>query len=248
MSVVILWQKCVADRFPDFPEGIQHICLDKEYIKREQFPLDTFFIFFVSIQMRYKLERDGFHPFYVDDDYIFQNAFWLTYFPQLLLNQDIIFLPFGAIKNYMYNNNISEVFIRPNSGNKQFPGQIININEIDIFQNTYKIDLITMCALSGIKKIYNETRVFICQKDIIMTPYTHFDDMPHSTPIPIDECYKLISQLLKCSYLPDAFVVDLCFYNNNVKIIELNSISTSGCYGITSKVSQILLKNIYDIY
>ncbi|AQT06491.1 ATP-grasp domain-containing protein [Acetobacter persici] len=241
MDFVVLWQGCVAKS----PEtNFVAICLDEVPVESTGFQdlLPTLrkmrLIFHVSLQMRRKLENIGLHPEISDSPYQFDFSFLMQAMasvglPHLLLNQSAIFLPAGSITSHP---SVPErFFIRPNSGMKSFPGQVINKNEFSLFQNTYRPDKAEMCAIAPTVSFHSETRCFVmpgARNPLLgLSPYQHDDTPdPSAHPITVSEAFEAISAISSYQFWPDGIVVDLCRSEGRIRVVEVNSISTSGVY------------------
>lgn len=234
MHFHVLYQTCVVDDYPHFPCEATNLDIPLgKHISDLKLPdpsLDSIWIFLVSLEMRRRLEKHGIHPFISDSDYQFDFSSLLAWCPELLLNKDAFLMPFGGV----YKSQLvpEKVFLRPTSGNKLFSGQVMNKTDIKEFGRMLSIQDEELTVVARPQCISNETRVFVVGGRIIgMAPYQHEDCKTVSFGCPGKATHDLIHKLSQCPYLPDAYVADVCEdENRDVKLVELNSISTSGTY------------------
>ncbi|KXV05750.1 ATP-grasp domain-containing protein [Acetobacter malorum] len=254
MDFAVLWQDCVAKA----PEtDFLTLCLDEVPLESAAFqdflPIlrRMRLIFHVSLQMRRKLENLGLHPEISDSPYHFDFSFLMQAMasvglPHKLLNQNAIILPAGCITSHPYVPE--RLFIRPNSGMKSFPGQVINKAEFAVFQNTYRVDNAENCVIAPTAPLHSETRCFAmpgARNPLLgLSPYQHEDTPdPSAQPITDSEASEAIKAISSYQFWPDAIVVDLCRSEGSVRIVEVNSVSTSGTYlcgGITKEIARNL--------
>lgn len=172
---------------------------------------------------------------------------YYPYYNKFLLNQDYCLLPVGDLVNsaYLmysyfvpfdeYREDSGEVFIRPNSGDKVFDGQVVNLDLLKDFQASLvqqnNVFSDTLCLISGTSKINEEYRIF-CTKDgpITGSLYKRQGKIEHSCEVP-QSVYDYVSEVLKSvTFYPDrVFSMDIAVHYK-MQVIELNSFSASGFY------------------
>lgn len=157
------------------------------------------------------------------------------YFKGLLLNEDYIVLPWWRL----YNNtdiifkafpDTERFFIRPNSGRKIFTGTTLLkkwwTKELDIIKGlpNSQINQEDLVIISTANEIQAECRVLLYKNTII--DFSYYQGKQERGDL------KFIEDFAKrCEYFPDNFyVMDIAFFENYGKIIELNNAFTAGLY------------------
>lgn len=174
---------------------------------------------------------------------------YYPYFYDYLMNKNHIFLPFGCLKgskDRLYDMlGVGDcLFIRPSSGFKDFTGQIVDKyrfeKDLDSFGHIdfYK-DM--MCVISSPKNILSEYRLFIARNEIVgKSSYRINKAISHHEKVPLSITDFAIEALVNVEWRPEPlFVMDVAEYYEDgevkIGIVELNSFSTSGFYGIDKK-------------
>lgn len=222
----IFYETCVTNKII---ERQNFICLDFVDIPEIQKYKDSPIIAFVSHQTRKKLENDGFVFMVNDYPDQFTSQYLLSYFNKFTLTGDMILVPFGSILNGLTTENF---FLRPNSGNKLFTGQVVNVNEFNIFKNTFNIPDDCLCARSSTIDILSEKRSFVDtrNKTIITQSLYSFSDKT-DVDFNIENNVKEILDSFYVDMLPDIIVMDFALLKDDtIKLVEFNSVITSGHY------------------
>ena len=137
------------------------------------------------------------------------------------------------------------IFIRPNSGDKLFPAQILPYDSNKQFEEAlYRIKLYDiqdndLCLISTPKNIKTEWRFFVTANGVI-TGANFKNTYGTVTPVAIDET-TILGQLAisyanifvrATEYIPNkVWVMDICeLQNGKFKVVELNAFSCSGIY------------------
>jgi hypothetical protein len=185
----------------------------------------------------------------------YEVSFWLPRIENNIsvLNRNAIFVPKGNLKNIQQKqlNCISDknakIFIKPNSGNKVFPGFSINNDEL-FLENVEKqlkfsyVEPEEMCVLSEHKDIENiEWRFWIAEREIIAyTPYSW--DLDPELIEPPTNIIRMAQLMTQNDWQPDyVYVADFCTtLTGEVMLIEINAASTSGVYN--AKLEKLLPK------
>lgn len=222
----LFWQECVTSLSSAIAGDT--ICLDQtEVPEKWQYPPA---VLFVSLQMRNKLARAGIHPIIIDSPWHLEPALLMAHCPQRMLSDDMILLPFG---NLAKRKSVkSRFFIRPNSGSKSFPGQVINSDEIGTLKQSYLISDETLVCIASERKVLAEKRCIIdttTGQIISQSPYAH--DGQEAKDFEVD-AKRDWTGLVPFGLLPEIIVADFALTPDGVRLIELNSISTSGLYDI----------------
>ena len=128
------------------------------------------------------------------------------------------------------------MFIRPNSGFKQFTGQEFVLNT---FQNKRFGPDDMLVVISPFKEITEEIR-FFCTKDKVITGSTYgntqnkIDICNPQYSIPVSFASKILQ---KVNWKPDLiFFMDIAMLHNLPCLMELNSFSCSGWYSCDPKL------------
>lgn len=160
-----------------------------------------------------------------------------------LLNDDFIFLPFGVIKN---NFKSGEVFIRPNSGFKTFSGHVLKLEELI----KLNIEDNILCLISSVKNIIAEYRFIIVGKQVV----SGSSYLPDEFIVKSEEEVYIFAQTVVDNlkkFPDDMWTLDIAMTNKGFKIIETNSITTSGWYACdiekTCKSIEEFIENDEDI-
>jgi hypothetical protein len=143
--------------------------------------------------------------------------------------------------------NESLIFIRPDSGQKPFQAQLIDLIDIDRFLEINKNIEHELVVISCPKNIRGEFRFVVSSKKEIISHSTYrFQDQVCKIPAVPVGATKLVKEILEVGYYPDSvFVMDVCEdHDNNYWLMELNSFSSAGLYAcnktdIVKKVSEI---------
>ena len=223
---------------------------------RSQFSLsmiDTGYpVMFLSIQTRMKLHFCGIDPVFLEDDWQMKPSSLIAYgWNDVILNPDMIVMPFGGIKASPLVPD--EFFIRPDSGDKRFPGQVSSKADHNLFRETYKLTPDVPCIVASPKRVWRETRVWLDMTDtrkvrndvgsaiMGMCGYAHDGEKPD--PLPRRDIVDFLEQhqeKFQSGFLPDVYVADFCATQGLVKLVEVNSVSTSGLYGHTDVISHVV--------
>jgi hypothetical protein len=159
------------------------------------------------------------------------------YFKGLLLNEDYIVLPWWRLYNYQdiifqAFPEAENFFIRPNSGRKIFTGTTLSkkwwIRELDIIRGlpSSNINHEDLVIISTKKQIEAECRVLLYKNEII--DFDYYEGKQERGDLNFIESFAK-----KCKYFPDNFyIMDIAFFGNCAKIVELNNLFTAGWYNV----------------
>jgi hypothetical protein len=227
-------------------------------------------VFYGSLNMAKALQRAT--P-WIPGAYCDFEAFKCTrYYPKLggyLLNSNYIMFPFGdmsRLRKYLCSTLGHIFFVRPNSGDKCFSGQVI---KSDSFEHSveqmglYGTEPNELVVASVVQDILLEWRVVIVDgKAIASSLYKQKGKLEVSEGAPPN--VLAYAEEIARVYSPErAFTVDVgminCFddtyfaVNQTLKLIELNSFSCSGLYDcnkadVVSAVSKAAIADWSEIY
>lgn len=192
------------------------------------------------------------------------------YYPILrdsLLNGNYYLLPFGDLSRLKeeiyrafwhfapYHEACAQptVFMRPDSGNKVFTGDIVKYDEFDeklkYFQIAGEIDPSQLVLISNFQRIMREWRFFVVNGEVItgcLYKSTSLSDCDRNSHESLFNEAMRVARLAAQKYQPDpCFTVDVCQTERDVnrsisdcklKILELNAFSTSSMYECNIKV------------
>lgn len=180
-------------------------------------------------------------PLYCDAHY--QANVILGYFGDIALNDSGAMLPLGALGQGRRLRQIrrcfgSEIFIRPVSGRKAFPGQTLTLDEsdIDLFLSTYRLhqSLEMMVLIAPARQdIISEKRHFLnieTRTCIASSLYGHAGEAVGPNFDATETLRHLYRGGMQFADLP-MLVCDVALLaDGSQKLIELNAFSTSGLY------------------
>jgi hypothetical protein len=190
----------------------------------------------------------------------FNNYLCSVYYPKLkdfLFNDKYVLLPLKELKEnkfdyYQKFGKEALIFVRPDSGEKTFQAQLLDLQDFDRFwtnsiaSSTLDDDLV---LVSTPKDIIGEWR-FICSKYndgeiITQSTYRYQGKLCYIPAAPV-KATELCKNILKVQYYPDSvFCIDICQAGDNkFYLLELTSFSSAGLYAtdkkkIATRVSEI---------
>lgn len=189
---------------------------------------------------------------------------WYPIFKKFLFNDNNKFTTLGELKQnkweyYRVFGKEALIFVRPDSGEKSFSGQLIDLIDFDrvwangISSTARDEDVV---IVSTPKTVNGEWR-FVCSKhgEIISQSTYQYQGKVTCIPSAPVGATKLCQEILSVGYIPDSvFCVDICEdADGNYWLLELTSFSSAGLY-LTNKtevvkhVSAIAEKEWSEIY
>lgn len=178
---------------------------------------------------------------------------YMSYFGKYLFNDRYAMVSLAELQRqkFFYYGVFGKealLFVRPDSGQKPFQAQLVDLLDIDRFTEREKERSHQTVVVSSPKTIRGEWR-FVVSKDqeiIAMSTYQYqgqITKIPSAPPAAIE----LVKEILKVGYYPDTiFCIDICEDNDgNYWLLELNSFSSAGLYAcnkekIVTRVSDIV--------
>jgi hypothetical protein len=243
---------------------------DLNYIKKLYNENDCV-IFYGSLNLGRKIQRNC---SFIPGVYLNERNFECTsYYPKIgdeLLHTSYTMMPYGDLlrrKNDMFRLYGDLLFIRPNSGLKEFTGTVLDKNNFEDgikLAGFYNVEPDLLCVVSNAKNIKKEWRFVIVNNTVISgSLYRDWTISPellyhNSTTRDIilknsksiieyctdDKAFKYANKIAKM-YNPDnAWTLDVTLTENNeYKVIELGCFSCAGMYGnnltkIVEKISE----------
>lgn len=167
----------------------------------------------------------------------------------LMLNNDSKEYILGKV-----DTNLESFFIRPCLDTKSFSGQVMTQQDFHNWRNQIKmlvehgdycsLTLKDRVILSPIKEIYTEYRFFIVDGKIsTYSMYKKFGNL-YTQGVVDEPVIVFVNEALKIYQPSKAFVLDVADTPNGFKIIECNSIHSSGIYNINVG---LLVNSINDL-
>lgn len=139
----------------------------------------------------------------------------------------------------------AKLFIRPDSGQKPFPAQLIDMQDVDEFLRNHPTEMQSIILVSSPKNIWWEGRFVCYQNEIIAHSTYKLKDILTKCPSVPKEATECCHRVLERNYRPDeVFCVDICGYDGGYALLELNAFASSGLYEcdkgrIVDRVSRI---------
>lgn len=151
-----------------------------------------------------------------------------------MLNSDSVVAPFGEVEM-----RCDLAFIRPIEDSKVFAGKVFEREDFEewqrkvvVLEEDYGTSLTknTLVQVCEPKKIYVEIRFWVVKGDIISASiYKRGDKVIYSDEVP--SCYFDYVQERIAEWQPhDAFVIDVADTPYGMKIVEINTLNSSGFY------------------
>lgn len=171
---------------------------------------------------------------------------YYNHFYDLLFNDEHSFISLAGLKHnkwhfYKLYSKEALIYVRPDSGEKIFTGQLLDLKDFDRLFDVYKSyglkeeDLI---VVSSPKNIKGEWR-FVCsdQKEIIACSSYLYDGLQTYVGGAPLEATEKCKEVLARKYFPDKFfTVDICLgADGNYYLLELNSFNSAGLYACNKK-------------
>ena len=176
---------------------------------------------------------------------------------RMFLNHDHLYCTLSDLitkPNYYFElMGIDQLFFRPNRGCKEFTGDVWSMEqlprELDAIVKMYGVDLDSMILISTPKKIFEEERFIVGNREILASSRYAVEGI-HVEDTKVNlESKESVQRILDTSdWLPDTlFCIDIATTNEGPKIVELNSFSCSGWYAmdpreVVRKASDVVME------
>lgn len=201
-------------------------------------------VFRGSLNTSKKAKQQAWYPGVICHPKNFNCSTYYTYWGKWMLNKDYWMMPITELslkKDFIldcleglycpYYAENKEVFIRPDSGMKQFTGGVFNLNDLSSLKN---IEPSTLVLIAPVKQVNKEWRFVVCNNKVI-TGSQYYEKGEYiteqNTAFNNAVSYYLESILKKVSWQPDPiYTVDVCESKGEFSILELNSFSCSNLY------------------
>lgn len=178
-----------------------------------------------------------------------------NYYPKLgkyLLAEDYCMVPFGDLVRQSeflfqtFGGGIDTVFIRPNSGNKIFTGQLFYAESLEKELEILSNNIITpdeLVVVSWPRRISHEWRFVVADKEVVAgSQYKCYDKHVTDKFYPV-EAFDLAQKAAESDYEPDkVWCVDICQVGEWYYVLEVGGFSCAGLYecdleAVASRVS-----------
>lgn len=180
----------------------------------------------------------------------FENYKCSVYYPQvqeLLFNDRYAFIPFKDLARrkwdlYAWLGKESLVFIRPDSGEKDFPAELVDLQDIDKLVDNY--DCNGLAVVSSPKNSIGEWRFVVSNKDIQAVSSYKYQGVLTTVPSAPAGAYECVLKVIDKGVEPDEiFCVDVVQdLGNEFWVMELTSFSSAGLYACDIKKIAKLLR------
>lgn len=181
----------------------------------------------------------------------FDNYKCSAYYPQvqeLLFNDRYAFIPFRELSRrkwdlYAWLGKESLLFIRPDSGEKDFPAELVDLQDIDKFVDDYDCD--GLAVVSTPKNSIGEWR-FIVSDGLIhsVSSYKYQGVLTTVPSAPLGASELAHKVMLKGIAPDDIFCIDVVQdMDNNFWVMELTPFSSAGLYANDPKKVANLIKS-----
>ncbi len=224
--------------FPNLVEALERQGVSHRFVRIipfshqlvEDFDIEGSVMCIGSIAMRNVSNKKGWFPGVFDENLDHQTL--NAHYKHNMLNYDAVFCRLGEAEHKW-----DTFFARPDGETKQFTGQVFSWNEFDDWRKSIaKIDRYSTLTLDDtivmcpVKQIYAEWRTFVVDGEVITASmYKHGARVVYSDMIP--EYVLKFAQDMADMWCPNhAFTLDVCETENGMKIVEINSINSSGFY------------------
>lgn len=179
--------------------------------------------------------------YYADWDKYKLSAAFAHYNEHMFNFEGGLFMPFGQFRWFILNNepftqgDDSPFFIRPDSGLKQFAGQVVK-SKTDLAYLSDTCSDEEMVFVASYQKIRREYRMFVANGQIVSaTGYRRDNELNSFNGLCPPPIIKRAQEILdKVNWHPeDCYIIDFALdYEDGLGVLELNAASTSGLYGM----------------
>ena len=174
------------------------------------------------------------------------------YYPKiqnLLFNNDYALVPLRDLARqkwlfYSLFGKDALIFVRPDSGAKDFPAEVVDIQNIDQFCDEWSSG--GLALVSSPKTVFGEWRFVICDKRIVAVSSYRYQGLLTFVPSAPQGAYDLVQKVLDLGVEPDKmFCVDVVQDGSkNFWVMELTSFSSASLYACDpDKITQALIQH-----
>jgi len=237
--------------------GFDCIQINGDYSKKMVEHLDGKNVIFCgSIEMTKLIKKDipNAYPITYSTFEKYKCTQYYSHFGKYLFNDKYAILPLSEVNRrlieiYGYYAKESLIFIRPDSGEKTFQAQLVDLQDFATFYKHNKHLEHELVLVSTPKNIQWEGRFLVDGKSIIAHSTYQFNGLVTKIETVPREAITFCEEILKnVSYKPDEiFCLDICqAKDGQYYIMELTSFSSAGLYemnkkNVVNKVSEIAM-------
>lgn len=246
----------------DFP--LSEILGDYKHSDLDIVPYDNPCIFQGSIQLskiiKDKLKNRNNYPILFCTFENYQCSKYYFHYGQKLFNDKYCLISLKELgrQRFLFYGIFGKeglIFIRPDSGDKPFQADLLDILDLDRFLIKHKDIENELILISTPKTIRGEWRFVVTKyKEILGYSLYKYQDQITKIPSAPPQAISFVNDLLKIEYYPDSvFVIDVCEDNEGkFYLLELNSFSSAGLYAckkelIVKRVSEIALEEFNNL-
>lgn len=205
-------------------------------------------VFRGSLNIGKRTCQHAWYPGVIMDKKNFNCSTYYTYWGKWMLNKDYWMMPIAELsfkKDFIldcleglycpYYAKGKQVFIRPDSGIKQFAGGFFNLNDLSSLKN---IEPSTLVLIAPVKQVDREWRFVVCDNKVITGSqyyekgeYVNKPNSYTSYGYYTAALSYLSHVLAQITWQPDPiYTVDVCESKEEFSILKLNSFSCSALY------------------
>jgi len=200
---------------------------------------------FATLQVQAALNRAskemgaGSFPGALCNDRVLAYSAQMAVLGDILLNGHAGILPIGCLRLHLPSLRErfgQKMFVRPDTGRKLFPGQVVGTSDtdIDLFLETYRLgfDPLPLVIVDHVRPVVSEKRHFIdlARRVVVSASLYGHDGMEAG---PDFDAWPALERVFDAgAHLGDELCVcDVCLLQDgSMAVVELNGFSTSGLY------------------
>jgi len=188
-----------------------------------------------SVKLVKIAHRSGWHGCFFDPD-TFRVDVWNQYRDDML-NQDSMIATVAELRDIFRGVDHSDQwFIRPVEDLKAFNGSVADVGDIIDWMSSprsgsFAFGEDTLVAVAPVKTIYSEARYFVVSGRIVSGSYYRMGGRLIPRRINQPETLAMAQEVIDRGWLPHAnCVVDIADTEDGLRVIEFNTINSSGFY------------------
>lgn len=161
-------------------------------------------------------------------------SLFASHFGDLMLNSDFYIIPYAEfVRRRLLPNQV--VFIKPDSGMKEFTGKLMSYDnfddEISSMNQIEIVDPESLCVVANPKRIDAEFRYVIADGAVVTGSEYRWDNVLDVRRDTLPICDDLAKYVAEMEWQADrVYVCDIAYVEGKAKIVELNAFSSSGMY------------------
>lgn len=212
------------------PERIELVEAAFDVIEPEPDPGGRYVVYGSTSLVRYAAERGLGPGLWPNTDHDHKD--WVFHWGERMLNYQASYGPLHNVPKL----GSTPFFIRPSDDLKAFPGQIVAPERasawVEYVESYYRADPGHEVIVAPVVPIEEEARLFVVAGQIVSASVYRRDNelVQAEEPLAAD-LLRFAVQAIKDWQPADAFVLDVCRSEGELRIIEVNSINCSGLYG-----------------